>query len=96
MILTREGEQLVVRALRGRPLRDGEPAYSRSVVRRAFEEGVGVLADNALADPRFQAAQTLIALGVRSFLCVPLQGNGGRAPRRGSAPPLWRRGPVHT
>jgi len=79
VILTREGEQLVVRALRGRPPRPGEPPYSRSVVRRAFEEGVGVLADNAQADQRFQAAHTLIALGVRSFLCVPLQGNGGRA-----------------
>jgi signal transduction histidine kinase len=79
LILTREGEQLVVRALRGRAPRPGEPAYSRSVVRRAFEEGVGVLADNAQDDPRFASAHTLVALGVRSFLCVPLQGHSGRA-----------------
>ncbi len=79
LILTREGEQLVVRALRGRAPREREPAYSRSVVRRAFEEGVGVLADNAQDDPRFAAAHTLVALGVRSFLCVPLQGHSGRA-----------------
>jgi signal transduction histidine kinase len=79
LILTREGEELEVRALRGRSPRDGQPAYSRSVVRRAFEEGVGVLADNAQDDPRFAAAHTLVALGVRSFLCVPLQGHGGRA-----------------
>jgi signal transduction histidine kinase len=79
LILTREGEQLVVRALRGRAPREGQPAYSRSVVHRAFEEGVGVLADNAQDDPRFVAAHTLVALGVRSFLCVPLQAHGGRA-----------------
>jgi signal transduction histidine kinase len=79
LILTSEGEQLVVRALRGRVAREGQPAYSRSVVRRAFEEGVGVLADNAQDDPRFAKTHTLVALGVRSFLCVPLQGHGGRA-----------------
>jgi signal transduction histidine kinase len=79
VILTREGEELVVRALRGRPARDGEPAYSRSVVRRAFEEGIGVLADNAQNDARFAAAHTLMTLGVRSFLCVPLQGKDARA-----------------
>ncbi len=79
LILTREGEQLVVKALRGRAPRAGQPAYSRSVVHRAFEEGVGILADNALDDPRFAAAHTLVALGVRSFLCVPLQAHGGRA-----------------
>jgi signal transduction histidine kinase len=79
VILTREGEELVVRALRGRSPRDGQPAYSRSVVRRALDEGVGVLADNAQDDPRFAAAHTLLSLGVRSFLCVPLQGHGGRA-----------------
>jgi signal transduction histidine kinase len=78
VILTREDGQLVVRALRGRPLRPGEPAYSRSVVGRAFEEGVGVLADNAQDDARFARANTLVALGVRSFLCVPLQGKGAR------------------
>ena len=79
LILTREGEQLVVRALRGRAPREGQPAYSRSVVRRAFEEGVGILADNPQDDPRFATAHTLMALGVRSFLCVPLQAHGGRA-----------------
>jgi signal transduction histidine kinase len=79
LILTREGEELVVRALRGRSPHEGQPAYSRSVVRRVFEEGVGVLADNAQDDPRFALTQTLHALGVRSFLCVPLQAHGGRA-----------------
>jgi len=79
LILTREGEEWVVRALRGPTPREGQPAYSRSVVRRAFEEGIGILADNAQADPRFAATHTVVALGVRSFLCVPLQGHAGRA-----------------
>ncbi len=78
VILTCKGEDLLVRAVRGRTTRVGEPAYSRSVVRRALAEGVGVLADNALDDPRFTKAQTLMSLGVRSFLCVPLQGQGSR------------------
>jgi signal transduction histidine kinase/pSer/pThr/pTyr-binding forkhead associated (FHA) protein len=79
LILTREGEELTVRALRGRAPRAGEPAYSRSVVRRALEEGVGVLADDAQSDPRFAGASTLVALGIRSLLCVPLLASGGRA-----------------
>ncbi len=79
LILTREGEELVVRALRGRAPREGQLPYSRSVVQRVFEEGVGVLADDALADPRFAGTQTLVAMGLRSFLCVPLQAHGGRA-----------------
>ncbi len=79
LILTREGEQLLVRALRGREPREGQPPYSRSVVRRVFEEGVGLLADNPQDDPRFASSQTLHALGLRSFLCVPLQAHGGHA-----------------
>jgi signal transduction histidine kinase len=79
LILIREGEEWVVRALRGPAPREGQPAYSRSVVLRAFEEGIGLLADNAQADPRFAATHTVVALGLRSFLCVPLQGHAGRA-----------------
>src|SRR5262249_3423840 len=78
LILTREGEQMVVRALRGPASRAGRPAYSRYVVRRVDTDGVGGLAGLDQAEPRFAAPHPRVALGLRSILCVPLQAHGGR------------------
>jgi signal transduction histidine kinase len=79
LILLREGEELVPRAMRWRrPQQEGEDGYSRSVVRRAVAEGVGIMAEDAPADQRFAATQTLAHLGIRSFLCVPFHDHDGR------------------
>lgn len=74
VILLREGDHLVVRAQRTRrEERQPGPMYSRTVVSRVMSEGIGIVAEDAGTDQRFNMAQTLNALGIRSFLCVPFK-----------------------
>lgn len=56
----------------------GSMAFSRSVLRRVFEETVAVLAEDARQAQSLAAGATLAALGIHSVLCVPLQAQGGR------------------
>ncbi len=53
-------------------------AFSRSLVRRALEEGAGLLSEDVSDDPRVAKTATFMALNLRSFLCVPLIGLDGR------------------
>ncbi len=74
LILLKEGDHLVVRAIHSRRDQpDTGPTYSRTVVKRVMEEGIGIVAEDARADSRFVATQTLNQLGIRSFLCVPFK-----------------------
>ncbi|MCS6976720.1 MAG: SpoIIE family protein phosphatase [Gemmatales bacterium] len=78
LILLWENGQLMARASVSRDeARDG-PAYSRSVVRRVLEEGVGLVAEDVAGDSRFDMMQSVNRLNVRSFLCVPLKTSEGR------------------
>src|SRR5262249_11705854 len=71
LVLLSEGDRLVLRARRGRRTDAGESApYSRTVVRRALEEGVGLLSQDVTDDPNLVLSQTLMKLNLRSFLCV--------------------------
>jgi sigma-B regulation protein RsbU (phosphoserine phosphatase) len=73
LVLLCEGDRLMLRALRGRRADAGDSApYSRTVVRRALEEGVGILSQDVTGDPKLVLSQTLMNLNLRSFLCVPL------------------------
>ncbi len=73
LVLLCEGDRLMLRALRGRRAAAGDSApYSRTVVRRALEEGVGILSQDVTSDPKVALSQTLLNLNLRSFLCVPL------------------------
>ncbi len=49
---------------------------SRSIARKAFEEGVAILCQDAQVDPRFQGGESIRFLGIRSALCVPLMVEG--------------------
>ena len=73
-----DGDRLVVRAQRMR--HGGGPTdypFSRSIVRRGLEEGVGLLSED-VGDGKIQLTATLVSLNLRSFLCVPLIGWEGR------------------
>ncbi len=74
-----DGDRLVVRAQRTRH-GGGSTDYpfSRSVVRRALEEGVGLLSEDVGGDGKIPLTATLVSLNLRSFLCVPLIGWEGR------------------
>jgi serine phosphatase RsbU (regulator of sigma subunit) len=78
LVLLCEGDRLMLRALRGRRASASESApYSRTVVRRALDEGVGLLSQDVSGDPKL-LSQTLMALNLHSFLCVPLIASDGR------------------
>lgn len=69
-----EGE-LAFRAARGMDQRTiEEPRFlvSRSVVERVAREGKPLLTSDAQTDDRFNIRQSIVILGLRSILCVPL------------------------
>ncbi len=76
MVLLCDGDHLRVRAQHSRntkaPL--GDYPYSRTIVRRALDEGVGLLSEDVSDDPKLVLSATMISLNLRSFLCVPLLG----------------------
>ena len=79
MILRCEGERLVIRGQRCRRQGDSSVySYSRTIVQKALDEGVGILSDDVQGDRRFEASNTIASLDLRSVLCVPLIGQDGR------------------
>ena len=75
MALVCEGEQLLVRAQRTR--HQGAASdfpYSRTIVRKALEEGVGLLSEDVPSDRVIRPSETMMSMRLRSFLCVPLLG----------------------
>jgi sigma-B regulation protein RsbU (phosphoserine phosphatase) len=79
MVVLYEGDKLMVRAQRCRGSNDETAIpYSRTIVRKALEEGVGLLSDDVQNDQRFRPSETLTSLGLHSVLCVPLITQEGR------------------
>ena len=87
MVVLCENDQLAVRAQRQRHRQapgmpsaaadtqtGGDFPFSRSLVRRALDEGVGLLSEDVISDDNLPKTATLMALNLRSFLCVPLLG----------------------
>jgi serine phosphatase RsbU (regulator of sigma subunit) len=75
VLLCGEEDRLEIRAQRSR---QGQPAadfpYSRTIVRKALEEGVGLLSEDVRGDRNLPLSATMVSLNLRSFLCVPLIG----------------------
>ena len=66
----------IFRVARGMDQRDIEnPDFqiSRSVVDKVKQEGIPILTSDAMADERFQLQESVVTLGLRSILCVPLK-----------------------
>jgi serine phosphatase RsbU (regulator of sigma subunit)/pSer/pThr/pTyr-binding forkhead associated (FHA) protein len=79
LVLLGEEDKLTVHAQRARRDDSSEPfSYSRTIVRKALEDGVGIYSEDVRADERFQASTTLTSLDMRSLLCVPLIGHDGK------------------
>ncbi|HEX3314865.1 MAG TPA: SpoIIE family protein phosphatase [Gemmataceae bacterium] len=78
MVILLDGERLVLRARNDRrPPESGMAPFSRTIVRRALEEGVALLSDDVKADTRFIPSDTLTQLNLHSVLCVPLVTSDG-------------------
>jgi len=79
LVIMAEGDDLDLRAERVR-VKDSDRAipFSRTIVRKALEEGVGLLSDDVKRDHRFSPSATLTSLELHSILCVPLITADGR------------------
>ncbi len=51
---------------------EGDISLSRSILKRAIEEKVGVLTSDALSDSRFYGEKSVVMMGIRSAACVPI------------------------
>src|SRR5262249_3482086 len=75
MVLLCEKEKLVVRGQRCRRDEDATAyPYSRTIVKKALDDGVGILSEDVRADQRFLSSSTLTSMDLHSLLCVPLIG----------------------
>jgi sigma-B regulation protein RsbU (phosphoserine phosphatase) len=75
VMLQEEDGLLLFRVARGIDQQTiGEPQFqvSRSVVERVAHEGQPILTSDAQSDARFSMRQSVMILGLRSILCVPL------------------------
>jgi two-component system, NtrC family, sensor kinase len=67
------------------PLADGR-GISTSVVKRALETGEIVATGNALADPVLGSATSVVALDLRTIVCIPLRSPRAEVDKSGSYP----------
>jgi putative nucleotidyltransferase with HDIG domain len=76
VMLARPDNTLAFQVARGidhQTINDPDFQISRSIVERVQREGCPVLTLNAQEDDRFSATNSVVALGLRSILCVPLK-----------------------
>ncbi len=78
MLYDEEGRSVfrVARGIDQQTIYDPQFQVSRGVVDRVAHEGQPVLTSNAQTDDRFSMRQSVMLLGLRSILCVPLRVKG--------------------
>ncbi|MFG0320177.1 MAG: sigma 54-interacting transcriptional regulator, partial [Planctomycetota bacterium JB042] len=69
-------ETEVSRNFEGSAVQNPEVAVSRSIAQEVLATGEPVFSINAREDERFRAVQSIVNLGLRSVLCVPLRFRG--------------------
>ncbi|MCC7540349.1 MAG: GAF domain-containing protein, partial [Deltaproteobacteria bacterium] len=72
-------EVAVARNLDRETIRKGRFRFSRSVAERVLDSGEPFLAARATEDPLLRGSQSVLDLGLRSILCVPVRGPTGLA-----------------
>ena len=79
VILLRDphSQELVIQSMRQRKPAQGKVLVSDTLLAQVQLTKEGVLTSDAIADKRFQASQSIIALGVRSAMAVPLLTSSG-------------------
>jgi len=76
LMLRDEKGQMVTRIGRNweqESIKPGEAATSRTIVQRVIQSGEPVITTNAQEDQRFSGQESIVALNLRSILCVPLK-----------------------
>jgi phosphoserine phosphatase RsbU/P len=75
LMLIDEEARLEFRTARGldqRTIEDPEFQISKGIVERVARDGTSLLTSDAQLDSRFSSRQSVLSLGLRSILCVPL------------------------
>lgn len=76
LMLRDERGELTIRTARNwerESVDSSEHALSRTVINQVIKDGMPVLTTNAQQDPRFSGQDSIVALNLRSILCVPLR-----------------------
>jgi PAS domain S-box-containing protein len=75
MLRNDKGEMVtqVARNWEQESIRSAEAATSRTVVQRVVDSGEAIITTNAQDDQRFSGQASIVALSLRSILCVPLK-----------------------
>ncbi len=76
LMLRDENGQMVTQVARNwtqESIKAGEAAMSRTVVQRVIDSGEPIVTTNAQEDQRFSGQASVVALNLRSILCVPLK-----------------------
>jgi PAS domain S-box-containing protein len=75
MLRNEKGEMVteVARNWEQESIKSGEAATSRTIVQRVIESGEPIITTNAQEDQRFVGQESIVALNLRSILCVPLK-----------------------
>jgi adenylate cyclase len=72
-----QSQELVIQSMRQRKPGQGKVLVSDTLLAQVQATKEGVLTSDAIADERFQASHSIIALGVRSAMAVPLLSSSG-------------------
>ncbi len=76
LMLRNENGEMVTRMARNweqESIKSSEAATSRTIVQRVIQSGEPVVTTNAQEDQRFSGQESIVALNLRSILCVPLK-----------------------
>lgn len=60
----------------GQDLDQAEDQISKTVLKQVLRQGEPIIVRNAMADPQFSEAESVVILGLRSIMCVPLISRG--------------------
>jgi len=78
MLLDRDHDQLVPKARRDRKTTAGEKLeISRTILDYVMQHNEGVLTSDASEDDRWDSAASIVRMGIREAICVPMQGRYG-------------------
>ena len=53
-------------------------SFSRTIVKRALDEGISLISEDLQSDQRFQSSHTITSLDLHSIICVPLIDQDGK------------------
>src|SRR5262249_43276487 len=76
LMLRDERGEMVTRVARNweqESIKSSEAATSRTIVQRVIQSGEPVITTNAQEDQRFVGQESIVAMNLRSILCVPLK-----------------------